>query len=207
MIKSFMTTSARKNLVSRQMEIIDVSAENNLTTSLMSYTENYLMNFRSRLDSVLKSSFKEPKYEIMIVADENRLFRNTKVIELIALLEDDEQIKCVKDSLTEPKLTLGLLTEEPPLIETTEFRDAVQDWCNEIQKYLSNEYEFNGMTRIKAAVADGELVAFYVSNTGRGVNDDIVFVMKEMSKTITTSKNFGLYIPDKYSFIDSFFKS
>ena len=207
MIKSFMTTSARKSLVSRQMEIIDVSAENNLTTSLMSYTENHLMNFRSRLESVLKTKFKDPKYEIMIVADENRLFRKTDVIELIVLLENDEQIKCVKDSLTEKKLTLGLLTEEPPPVETTEFKDVIQDWCNEIQKYLSNEFYFNGMTKIKAAVVDRELVAFYISNTGKGVNDDIVFALKEMSKAITASKNFGLYVSDKYSFIKAFFKS
>ena len=206
MIRTFMVTSAENISTERQMEIVDVSSENNLMTSLRSATENYLLEFKGMVDAVLRSKFKEPKYEIMIVADEDRDGK-VNVIDLITLLEGDAQIKCVKDSLTEPKARFRILAEEPRANEISMFKNTVRDWCDEIQKYLSNEFGFNGATRIRAAVADGELVAFNISNTGKGVNDDIVFVMKQMSKIITTSKNFGFYIPDKYSFIDAFFKS
>ena len=50
------------------------------------------------------------------------------------------------------------------------------------------------------------MIKTYVITSGKGTNDNIVWIMKEMSKAITLSKNCGFYIDDKFSFIDSYFQ-
>lgn len=205
MIKTYMVTSGRKEIKDEELEIINVKAENNLTTSFKSRTENFLLNVEERVVSLLKTKFKEFSYKILCVANEERN-KNLNVLKLIILLDEKEKIDFVKNSLTEFEAEFGILREKPNAMVLSPIKEKVQEWADEIQNYLANEFKFNGKTIIEASSYNGELQSFNITNSGKGVNDNIVWVMKEISKAITLSKNIGLYIYDKYSFIDGYFK-
>ena len=207
MIKTYTITSEKEKVVKNgQIEVVRVEAENNLTTGFTSKTKNYLFSLEEEIKEKLSKAFKKTDYKILIVADENFKEENPKILKIVILLDKQEKIDFVKNSLTQTNIEYGILKDTIQENIISEFYANVREWTNTIQNYLANEFGFSGKTIIEASLYNEELQAFNITCSGKGTNDDIVWVMKEMSKAITLSKNCGFYIDDKFSFIDSYFQ-
>ena len=207
MIKTYTITSEKEKIVKNgQIEVVRVEAENNLTTGFTSKTKNYLFSLEEEIKEKLSKAFKKTDYKILIVADENFKEENPKILKIVILLDKQEKIDFVKNSLTQTNIEYGILKDTIQENIISEFYANVREWTNAIQNYLANEFGFSGKTIIEASLYNEELQAFNITCSGKGTNDDIVWVMKEMSKAITLSKNCGFYIDDKFSFIDSYFQ-
>ena len=207
MIKTYVITSGKEKIVkNKQIEVVRVEAENNLTTEFTSKTKNYLFSLEKEMKEKLSKTFKKTDYKILIVADENFKEENPKILKIVILLDKQEKIDFVKNSLTQTNIEYGILKDTIQENIISEFYANVREWTNAIQNYLANEFGFSGKTIIEASLYNEELQAFNITCSGKGTNDNIVWVMKEMSKAITLSKNCGFYIDDKFSFIDSYFQ-
>ena len=207
MIKTYTITSEKEKIVKNgQIEVVRVEAENNLTTGFTSKTKNYLFSLEEEIKEKLSKAFKKTDYKILIVADENFKEENPKILKIVVLLDKQEKIDFVKNSLTQTNIEYGILKDTIQENIISEFYVNVREWTNAIQNYLANEFGFSGKTIIEASLYNEELQAFNITCSGKGTNDNIVWIMKEMSKAITLSKNCGFYIDDKFSFIDSYFQ-
>ena len=207
MIKTYTITSEKEKIVKNgQIEVVRVEAENNLTTGFTSKTKNYLFSLEEEIKEKLSKAFKKTDYKILIVADENFKEENPKILKIVVLLDKQEKIDFVKNSLTQTNIEYGILKDTIQENIISEFYANAREWTNAIQNYLANEFGFSGKTIIEASLYNEELQAFNITCSGKGTNDNIVWVMKEMSKAITLSKNCGFYIDDKFSFIDSYFQ-
>lgn len=207
MIKTYTITSEKEKIVKNgQIEVVRVEAENNLTTGFTSKTKNYLFSLEEEIKEKLSKAFKKTDYKILIVADENLKEENPKILKIVILLDKQEKIDFVKNSLTQINIEYGILKDTIQENIISEFYANVREWTNAIQNYLANEFGFSGKTIIEASLYNEELQAFNITCSGKGTNDNIVWIMKEMSKAITLSKNCGFYIDDKFSFIDSYFQ-
>ena len=207
MIKTYTITSEKEKIVKNgQIEVVRVEAENNLTTGFTSKTKNYLFSLEEEIKEKLSKAFKKTDYKILIVADENLKEENPKILKIVVLLDKKEKIDFVKNSLTQTNIEDGILKDTIQENIISEFYANVREWTNTIQNYLANEFGFSGKTIIEASLYNEELQAFNITCSGKGTNDDIVWVMKEMSKAITLSKNCGFYIDDKFSFVNDYFQ-
>ena len=207
MIKTYTITSEKEKIVKNgQIEVVRVEAENNLTTGFTSKTKNYLFSLEEEIKEKLSKAFKKTDYKILIVADENLKEENPKILKIVVLLDKQEKIDFVKNSLTQTNIEYGILKDTIQENIISEFYVNVREWANTIQNYLANEFGFSGKTIVETSLYNEELQAFNITCSGKGTNDNIVWVMKEMSKAITLSKNCGFYIDDKFSFIDSYFQ-
>ena len=207
MIKTYTITSEKEKIVKNgQIEVVRVEAENNLTTGFTSKTKNYLFSLEEEIKEKLSKAFKKTDYKILIVADENFKEENPKILKIVVLLDKQEKIDFVKNSLTQTNIEYGILKDTIQENIISEFYANVREWTNTIQNYLANEFGFSGKTIIEASLYNEELQAFNITCSGKGTNDNIVWVMKEMSKAITLSKNCGFYIDDKFSFINDYFQ-
>ena len=207
MIKTYTITSEKEKIVKNgQIEVVRVEAENNLTTGFTSKTKNYLFSLEEEIKEKLSKAFKKTDYKILIVADENFKEENPKILKIVVLLDKQEKIDFVKNSLTQTNIEYGILRDTIQENIISEFYANVREWTNAIQNYLANEFGFSGKTIIEASLYNEELQAFNITCSGKGTNDDIVWVMKEMSKAITLSKNCGFYVDNKFSFINDYFQ-
>lgn len=207
MIKTYMITSEKEKIVkNEQIEVVRVEAENNLTTGFTSKTKNYLFSLEEEIKEKLSKAFKKTDYKILIVADENFKEENPKILKIVVLLDKQEKIDFVKNSLTQTNIEYGILKDTIQENIISEFYANVREWTNTIQNYLANEFGFSGKTIVEASLYNEELQAFNITCSGKGTNDNIVWVMKEMSKAITLSKNCGFYIDDKFSFVNDYFQ-
>ena len=207
MIKTYTITSEKEKIVKNgQIEVVRVEAENNLTTGFTSKTKNYLFSLEEEIKEKLSKAFKKTDYKILIVADENFKEENPKILKIIVLLDKQEKIDFVKNSLTQINIEYGILKDTIQENIISEFYANVREWTNAIQNYLANEFGFSGTTIIEASLYNEELQAFNITCSGKGTNDNIVWIMKEMSKAITLSKNCGFYIDDKFSFVNDYFQ-
>ena len=207
MIKTYTITSEKEKIVKNgQIEVVRVEAENNLTTGFTSKTKNYLFSLEEEIKEKLSKVFKKTDYKILIVADENFKEENPKILKIIVLLDKQEKIDFVKNSLTQTNIEYGILKDTIQENIISEFYANVREWTNTIQNYLANEFGFSGKTIIEASLYNEELQAFNITCSGKGTNDNIVWIMKEMSKAITLSKNCGFYIDDKFSFVNDYFQ-
>ena len=207
MIKTYTITSEKEKIVKNgQVEVVRVEAENNLTTGFTSKTKNYLFSLEEEIKEKLSKAFKKTDYKILIVADENFKEENPKILKIVVLLDKQEKIDFVKNSLTRTNIEYGILKDTIQENIISEFYANVREWTNTIQNYLANEFGFSGKTIVEASLYNEELQAFNITCSGKGTNDDIVWVMKEMSKAITLSKNCGFYINDKFSFVNGYFQ-
>ena len=207
MIKTYTITSEKEKIVKNgQIEVVRVEAENNLTTGFTSKTKNYLFSLEEEIKEKLSKAFKKTDYKILIVADENFKEENPKILKIVVLLDKQEKIDFVKNSLTQTNIEYGILKDITQENIISEFYANVREWTNTIQNYLANEFGFSGKTIVEASLYNEELQAFNITCSGKGTNDDIVWVMKEMSKAITLSKNCGFYIDDKFSFVNDYFQ-
>ena len=207
MIKTYTITSEKEKIVKNgQIEVVRVEAENNLTTGFTSKTKNYLFSLEEEIKEKLSKAFKKTDYKILIVANENFKEENPKILKIVVLLDKQEKIDFVKNSLTQTNIEYGILKDTIQENIISEFYANVREWTNTIQNYLANEFGFSGKTIVEASLYNEELQAFNITCSGKGTNDDIVWVMKEMSKAITLSKNCGFYIDDKFSFVNDYFQ-
>ena len=127
----------------------------------------------------LAEKFKEPKYKILV-------YENIKTDKKknIILLENKEQMDYLALNLKEFAV-LGLFRDKPKANQISKFELNIQKWCNELQRYLENILQFKGIVKIQAAAINGELLTFNIIVSGKGTNNKIVEIAKQISKNMT----------------------
>ena len=207
MIKSRMICSKNPKIRNKQIEVVNVYSMAGIK-NINDPTNFEVGKISVDVESVLKSKFKDADYKILLVTDETK--ESIKVLEIKVLLNSEEQINyLLKNYKSKYKIDYALLNNEEELKSTiSEFEIKVQKWSDEIRDYLRNEFDFkNGKVRIEASIFNEEVQSFWITASGKGINDDIVWALNEMSKVITLSKNIIFDTEDKFSFINSYFKS
>lgn len=203
MIKNYIIYKNKKIIKSKQLEQYEVVSEN-------SSTKEFLLSFEKSMIKILSEKFKDFDYQLFGVFDENI---GIKPLNIVVMLDSEEKIEYIKqqiDRITDvdmikSKIVFDIIKKES-FEKTTNNKILTEEWANSVRKYLANEFDFRGKIRLETSFYDSELQSFWLSASGKGVNDDIVWVLKEMSKAITLSKNFGFYTKDKYSFINGYFQ-
>jgi hypothetical protein len=209
MIKTYIVRKVYEEaeVSNRQLEVYNVTSE-------ISETKRILLELETIIKSALFTKFKDFDYEMLIVSDEDSKTKNVNLLKLVILIDSEEKIQFLKNNLPNlsPKilniiefkvLKIPLWTVQVTSLE----EEMLQSWADEIQRYLRNEFNFYGKVNIQASFFENEIQSFWIGLSGKGVNDDLVWVMKEISKAITLSKNIVFYTDDKYTFIDGYFKS
>ena len=81
MIKSYIVYSKRRVYSTKEnFEKVNVVSEN-------SVTKEYLLNFRAALRSILAEKFKNARFQILIVGDENIRLNEFSLIKMIILFQ------------------------------------------------------------------------------------------------------------------------
>ena len=138
MIKTYVITSGKEKIVkNKQIEVVRVEAENNLTTEFTSKTKNYLFSLEEEIKEKLSKAFKKTDYKILIVADENFKEENPKILKIVVLLDKQEKIDFVKNSLTQTNIEYGILRDIIQKNIISKFYANVREWTNTIQNYLA----------------------------------------------------------------------
>jgi hypothetical protein len=85
-------------------------------------------------------------------------------------------------------------------------KNSVKDYLglfhNLVFDYFGKDININ----VKAAIYKNKLIAFDLIPTGKGVNNDIVFLAKNISNAILSYVD-GLNIEDKFTFMKNYFES
>lgn len=186
----------------KDFEIVNISSERNLLHDFKSLTFNYGFNLETKIRNVLSSRFKELEYKILVIGDES--FNSLEIKKVIILLKNEEEKACVMNSITEKNLDFGIISEKVVDKKLTLFKQNCIKWCDNIQNYLANSFGFTGITKINASAYDGNLISFNIVITGKGTNDNIVFVMKEISKAMN-DVSLSLSEDEIYTFINNYF--
>lgn len=208
MIKVVEINSAGKeNIKLNDYEIVNVQSETNVEYDFNLLTTFYAKSIENRIKLLVK------KYKILSIADEG--IGSLRKIKTIVLVPTKKDIKLVIDSLTEERIFVDILKDEPQKEQTTPFKDKCKEWCDAIQNYLANEFDFSGTTKVKAVAVYKDNVSnilqiFDITVSGKGINNDIYNILKEIAKVITTMEYNVFFLMDKhemFSFINSYFKS
>lgn len=149
----------------------------------------------------LAEKFKNPKYKILVYED-NKLNRKNTII----LLENEEQMDYLAFNLNKSNLEFGLLRENPRANKVSKFKLNIQKWCDEFQRYLENNFWFAGITKIQAASLNNEIVTFNIIISGKGTNNEIVHIAKQISREMT-DKLLKCNEDEIFTILDNYFKS
>ena len=149
----------------------------------------------------LAEKFKNPKYKILTYED-NRLNRKNTII----LLENEEQMDYLAFNFNKSNLELGLLRELPKINKISKFKLNAQKWCNEFQRYLENNFWFTGITKVQAVSLNNEVVTFNIIVSGKGTNNKIVNIAKQISKKMT-DKMLKYSEEEIFTILNDYFKS
>lgn len=174
-----------KIIEKKDFEVINCVAkkENNEETSFL-------------VKNKLAEKFKNPKYKILVYGKKT-----------IILTENKEQMDFLAFSFDSQKaVDFGIFKETPKPKIISELEANIQKWCNEIQKYLENILGFGGIIKVKAAGLNDELIVFDIIASGKGTNNKIVKILKELSNDFTDD----LLYCDKdeiFTTLDNYFKS
>lgn len=163
-------------------EQIQVISENNQLTNFKSYTNRFAKQLENQISENL-SLIKKEKFKLLVVGDE---FYNTMKIKKIVILVDDNISKqCVINSITEKLVSSNIdvivdIYKEEPTSYVSEFKNRSQFVCNQIHRYLTNQLNFNGITKLNTAIYNNELQSFELSVSGKGTNDKIFNTIKSI---------------------------
>lgn len=169
--------------------------------------EKIIDDFKSKLNLIIYPSYGNIKWKASIIFNIEK--NKTKVRKIIVLLPDSEISTFVMNSLTEFNFPIECnVFEEEPKEKTTKFKETGKLWCNSIQNYLENEFGFKGITKLKIFGHAGVLEDFSISISGKGTNDFLVKIMRNISDMVSTSKIHYYSDYNKiYNIINSYFKS
>lgn len=188
---------------SKDFEIVKVSSERNLLHNFKTLTFNYAFNLETQVREVLSKNFKLiPQYKILVVGDEK--LDSLEIKKAIILLEDEEKKQCVMNSLTGKFFEFGIMEEKVEDKKITLFYQNCSKWCDSVQNYLANSFNFDGFTKITASAYNGDLVSFDITVSGKGTNDNIVFATKQISKAMNDI-SLTLSEDEIYTFVDNYF--
>lgn len=173
-------------------EIVNCVSERNETHDYKSLTFSYGCFLEQELKKVLSAKYKNFDYKILVIAEEQKdelldkkiiiLLKTTEVIDYLKSVISQNSV--LNKIFSESKIEINYLTEKPKPIEISSFKQNIQKWCNEFQKYLVNQKNFNGITKINAVSLDRKLKSLEIVVSGKGTTNEIVFVSKKISKKI-----------------------
>lgn len=202
-----LNSSGIEKIEPKDYEIVNVQSETNVEYNFNSLTAIYAKSIENKIKLLVK------KYKILAIADEG--VGSLKKIKTVVLVQTKKDVEVVMNSLTEEKVFVDIFNEEPQKEQTTFFKNKCKEWCDAIQNYLANEFDFSGITKVKAVAVYKDnipniLQIFDITTSGKGINNEIYGILKEMSKVITTMEYnvfFSMGKHEMFSFINSYFKS
>lgn len=163
-------------------EQVQVISENNQLTNFKSYTNRFAKQLENNIAENL-SLIKKEKFKLLVVGDE---FYNTmKIKKIIILVDDNISKQCVINSITEKLVSSNIdvivdIYKEEPTSYVSEFKNRSQFVCNQIHRYLTNQLNFNGITKLNTSIYNNELQSFELSVSGKGTNDKIFNTIKSI---------------------------
>ena len=188
----YLTNIKNENLgdTSTDFEVVEVSSEGSALTPL----REYALKIESEVKSILSLKLKDFSYKILVIGNEYKDGSFTKE-KIFILTDTTEGLSYVMDSLTEKNLVYyGEIQDNKSKEEYSSVKIKAQFWCDQIYRFLANEFNFNGLVRIKAATFCDIIEMFNISVSGKGVNDLLVSKMRELSEKIKTNPViFNLY--------------
>lgn len=193
---------------SEDFEVYKFTSERTINECYRSLTHNFLVDFESQIRDLISPLFKDFKYKILAVTDENK--NNLKIKKVIILLSDKKILDFVKDSLTQFnfKIECDMLVNDPEKEKCTLFKDAGRFWCDQVHNYLMCEYNFKGLTKLNVAGHAGILESFNFSVSGKGTNDFIIDGLQLVSQYISSNK--AAYYANSneiFNILEAYFKS
>lgn len=163
-------------------EQVQVISENNQLTNFKSYTNRFAKQLENNIAENL-SLIKKEKFKLLVVGDE---FYNTmKIKKIVVLVDDNISKQCVINSITEKLISSNIdvivdIYKEEPTSYVSEFKNRSQFVCNQIHRYLTNQLNFNGITKLNTSIYNNELQSFELSVSGKGTNDKIFNTIKSI---------------------------
>lgn len=175
------------------LEKIEVIAENTSSTYFESRTQFYAEELVFKLKEKLSWFIKNPKFQIMVYADEspNDFVLNKVYINIVKSDAPSEKVKkAIKDAIPDATDIHIVKNIENVVVSLTENKIRCQEIANSIQNYLVNTYNFKGMTKITAVFEKNNNLIFFVILSGKGTNDYLVSKAKEIKYTVKDIDNY-----------------
>lgn len=196
-------------------KLIDTSKDDFEVIEMDTVETNYFGKILSfQLEAKLKTIFPKPVFDIMLI------FKKEKIPERIFILfKNNKQKQIIEEWINkEGYLYFGVDIKDRFVFDvkenqTLEVVETISKNKNSVKDYLglfhNLVFDYFGKDiniKVKAAIYKNKLVAFELIPTGKGVNDDIVFLAKNISNGILSYID-GLNIEDKFTFMKNYFES
>lgn len=172
-------------------------------------TEDYIQSIRIEVYNFLALKFKEPVFQIMVIADES--LKDFKAIKTIVKITDQEYEYFkqseynffYKGNLVIESGLGKLLDYYSDDVAVTKEKEEAQLWCNTIKKYLANTINFCGDIRLKIAFNEKQMEYADFTATGKGTSDNIISKLKNLSSIINYNNETFYKTEDEiYNLID-----
>lgn len=196
-------------------KLIDTSKDDFEVIEMDTVETNYFGKILSfQLETKLKTIFPKPVFDIMLI------FKKEKIPERIFILfKNNKQKQIIEEWINkEGYLYFGVDIKDRFVFDvkenqTLEVVETISKNKNSVKDYLvlfhNLVFDYFGKDiniKVKAAIYKNKLIAFELIPIGKGVNDDIVFLAKNISSGILSYTD-GLNIEDKFTFMRNYFES
>lgn len=169
---------------------------------------------RMQIETKLKTIFLKPEFEIMITTNSKNipenivvLFKNNKHKEFIEKWIKEEGYN-YEDIDVRDSFIFDIMENQQfeNILTTSKNKNNVKKFLILFHKFIIDYLHKDVNINVKAAIFKNKLIAFELIPTGKGVNDDIVFLAKNISSGILSYTD-GLNINDKFTFMKNYFES
>jgi len=169
---------------------------------------------RMQIETKLKTIFPKPEFEIMITSNSKNipeniiiLFKNKKHKDFIERWINKEGYN-YEDIDIRDRFVFDIKENQSfeNISTTSKNKNSVIKYLTLFHKFVIDYLHKNVNINVKAAIYKNKLITFDLIPTGKGVNDDIVFLAKNISSGILSYTD-GLNIKDKFTFMKNYFES
>lgn len=155
----------------------------------------------------LKTKFLKPKIEILSLENPNDKKKN----KVFVLLGDEKQKQLAEEYSNKQDYDFGMIffdviNKQSSQIYSSRNKNSIAEYLTLFHNLVFDYFGKDINIKVKAAIYKNKLVAFELIPTGKGVNDDIVFLAKNISNGILSYID-GLKIEDKFTFMRNYFES
>lgn len=180
------TSCGEVEVTKKDFDNVSVIAEKDSNFNFKSYGYALAANFKSKLHSYLQERYKDFYYKIVVVTEEvGDVYAFDKIALFIGGIDlTDRVINSITELFNGYNLIIEECRDKPEPKKISTFEKKIQEYANELQRYLTNEKNFKGITKINASTFENRLFTFDIIVSGKGTTDEIVNASKELSKNV-----------------------
>jgi len=169
---------------------------------------------RIQIETKLKPLFPKPEFEMLIVFNSKNVPEN-----IIVLFKNEKHKYFIENWIKEEgynyedidirdNFVFGIKEKQnfENVATASKNKNSVKEYLVLFHKFIIDYLHKDININVKAAIYKNKLIAFDLIPTGKGVNDDIVFLAKNISSGILSYTD-GLNIKDKFTFMKNYFES